>query len=139
MKIKIQLKICQTLVVLVLIGLPSILLAHGDEDHKNLTNPKGNYLKKISIDGANLTFHITSRDISLTIVGKKSKKKIKNAIVKLKVIAPDKKVEIQKLKLINDQYKSFFSLKKKGVYKAVALIKIGDKKNKVGFQFNIDL
>ncbi len=135
---KILLKWNQCLVVLAIIGLPSILLAHGDEQHKNVMNKNGNYIKKLSLNGTELTFHVTTHDISLTITDKKNNQKIKNAIVKLKVVAPDKKVIIQKLEKKKDYYNSSFSLDQKGIYKVLVLIKIEDKKKKAGFQFKID-
>ncbi len=90
------------------------------------------------MNGTELTFHVTTHDISLTITDKKNNKKIKNAIVKLKVVAPDKKVIIQKLEKKKDYYNSSFSINQKGIYKVLVLIKIEDKKKKAGFQFKID-
>ena len=132
------LKFGQIFVVITFLGLPSVLFAHGDEAHTNTINKEGNYMKNISLNGTELIFHIEPNNISLTILDKKSKEKIKDAIVKLKVIAPDQSIEIQKLELKNDYYENSFSMKQKGLYKVVALFKISGKKKKVGFQFKLD-
>lgn len=118
---------------------PSILYAHGGESHKSVVSSENEILqKKISVNGSELIFLITSHDISLTIIDKKNGKQVKNAIVKLKIISPDKSVEIQKLERKKNHYKSSFSMKQKGTYKALALIKIGNKKKKAGFQYSIE-
>jgi len=132
------LKFGQIFVVITFLGLPAILFAHGDEAHTNKIYKEGNYIKNISLNGIELIFHITPQNISLTILEKKSEGKIKDAIVKLKVIAPDQSIEIQKLELKNDYYVNSFSMMQKGVYKVVALFKISGKKKKAGFQFKMD-
>ncbi len=125
-------------ILVILLCLPSILFAHGGEKHKTSLGKDGILTKKISLDGTELKFKISSHDISLSILDKKSGKHIENSIVKIKIFSPDKSVEIQKLIEKDAYYKNSFSFEKKGTYKVLALIKIGDKKEKAGFQFNVE-
>lgn len=117
--------------------MPSILFAHGDEQHSNEMDKHGIITKKMSVNNYELTFNITSNGISLVIRDEKNKKHIRNAVVKIKLISPDKSEEIQKLEAKGDRYEYSFSMTQEGTYKAFALIKIDGKINKAGFQYKI--
>ncbi len=116
---------------------PSMLFAHGGEHHDNAMHEKGSHTRKMSVNGYELTFNITPREISLKIINTDNKNQVRNAVVKLKLLSPDKSEQIHELKNEDDHYENSFSMNGKGTYKALALIKIDGKKHKVGFQYNI--
>ena len=126
-------------------------MEHEDE----MKGPKGMMMRTMNIDGYKVSFHImdihrymekmgheghegqmmgkdATHHIMMEIIDKNGKK-IENAVVKVKVIDPEKKSQSQALTSMMGNYGANFNMPAKGKYQIMTLFKIGGKKHKGGY------
>ena len=134
---------------------------HGEAKHEHNMNPP---MEEVIVDNIKVRFWVetimehhqmmkemdvpmegmkmdpdSTHQISISLVDQTTKKPITDAVINLKIIRPDSSNQIKMAMWMEgmNHYGADFKMKQKGQYQILTLFKVGEKKHKAGFYYDL--